>query len=114
MWLLGVIFVLFSEKVTFTEHDHDAWLQTCVEVTAKVKEREKLQQQSTSAPTTPIREHPTIEQLESLPVLTNGSSSSVQASSSVIIPGTYCIHTLNIFSLPAYSKLERFSKVNSL
>ena len=86
-----MIFDLFIEKVTFTEHDHDAWLQTCVEVTAKVKEREKLQQQSTSAPTTPIREHPTIEQLESLPVLTNGSSSSVQASSSVIIPGTYRI-----------------------
>merc|ERR1712223_1637460 len=67
------------------EHDHTAWLKTCTEVTAQVKERERLQQQSTSAPTTPIREHPTIEQLESLPVLTNGSSS-VQASSSVIIP----------------------------
>jgi len=34
-----------------------------------------------------MREHPTIEQLESLPVITNGSSSTVQASSSsVIIP----------------------------
>ena len=75
------------------EHDHTAWLKTCTEVTAQVKERERLQQQSTSAPTTPIREHPTIEQLESLPVLTNGSSS-VQASSSVIIPGSFYIQCI--------------------
>ena len=43
------------------QHDHESWLQHCAEITAKVKEREKLQH---SAPTTPIRQHPTVEQLE--------------------------------------------------
>ena len=72
------------------EHDHEGWLEFCTEMTAKVKEREKLQQNS--APTTPIREHPTIEQLESLPVImTNGSSGTMSNDDSetehnVIVP----------------------------
>ena len=39
-----------------------------------MKEREKSLQQSSSHPSTPVREHPTVEQLESLPVLMNGGS----------------------------------------
>ena len=56
------------------EHDHQSWLQHCHAITAKMKEREKSLQQSSSHPSTPVREHPTVEQLESLPVLMNGGS----------------------------------------
>jgi tyrosine-protein phosphatase non-receptor type 9 len=56
-----------------TEHDHDAWLIKCAEVTASVLERERVQALSASHPTTPLREYPTLEQLESLPVTANGA-----------------------------------------
>ena len=54
------------------EHDHAKWMEYCVKMTAKVQERERVQALSASHPTTPIREHPTMEQLESLPVFSNG------------------------------------------
>ena len=54
------------------EHDHHSWLQHCHQVTMRMKEREKSQLQSSSHPSTPVREHPTVEQLESLPIM-NGS-----------------------------------------
>lgn len=68
-----------------TQHDHQAWLDHCAQVTAKVKERERLSQQSNSAPTTPIREHPTIEQLESLPMVLNNTNG-FETNTTVIIP----------------------------
>lgn len=59
-------------------HDHGAWLSMCVSTTTTMAERERISALSASQPTTPIREHPTLEQLESLPVVTctNGRSSS--------------------------------------
>ena len=68
------------------EHDHTSWLQHCYEVTAKMKEREKSQLQSSSHPSTPVREHPTVEQLESLPVMMNGSSVQVNPDLKVQVP----------------------------
>merc|ERR1712223_953752 len=62
------------------EHDHATWLEHCVKITAKVQERERVQALSASHPTTPIREHPTMEQLESLPVMSNGHHSSNDSS----------------------------------
>ena len=54
------------------EHDHGSWMEHCAKITAKVQDRERVQALSASHPTTPIREHPTMEQLESLPILSNG------------------------------------------
>ena len=65
------------------EHDHATWIEHCVKITAKVQERERVQALSASHPTTPIREHPTMEQLESLPVMSNGHSAGGKDDSSL-------------------------------
>merc|ERR1712038_1082835 len=58
------------------DHDHPAWLEHCVEVSTK--RNGEVVTMSSSQPSTPVRSHPTLEQLESLPVIicSNGMGSS--------------------------------------
>ena len=59
------------------DHDHSGWLEHCVEVSTRRK-GEVVVTMSSSQPSTPVRSHPTLEQLESLPVIicSNGTGSS--------------------------------------
>ena len=50
------------------DHDHPAWLDHCVVVSSS--RNGELVTMSSSQPSTPVRSHPTLEQLESLPVIT--------------------------------------------
>ena len=66
----------FKELGGKLDHDHPAWLEHCVEVSTK--RNGEVVTMSSSQPSTPVRSHPTLEQLESLPVIicSNGMGSS--------------------------------------
>ena len=49
------------------DHDHPAWLEHCVEVSTRCSS--EIVTMSSSQPSSPVRSHPTLEQLESLPVI---------------------------------------------
>lgn len=69
------------------DHDHASWLKQCAEVSARVKKEAKMALSSScSQPCTPVRSHPTLEQLQSLPcpnTAANGENSTAPSGSSV-------------------------------
>ena len=75
-WHLNFLWHFSSELGGNLDHDHPAWLEHCVEVSTK--RNGEVVTMSSSQPSTPVRSHPTLEQLESLPVIicSNGMGSS--------------------------------------
>ena len=72
-----MIILIHKELGGNLDHDHPAWLEHCAEVSTK--RNGEVVTMSSSQPSTPVRSHPTLEQLESLPVIicSNGNGDSL-------------------------------------
>ena len=70
-------YLIYKELGGNLDHDHPAWLEHCAEVSTK--RNGEVVTMSSSQPSTPVRSHPTLEQLESLPVIicSNGNGDSL-------------------------------------
>ena len=83
MYTNGVFLSLFSPEKELggkLDHDHPEWLEHCAEVSAR--RIGEVVTMSSSQPSTPVRSHQTLEQLESLPVIicSNGVGGSGEGS----------------------------------